>query len=87
MSRGTTPLSVPYANCALCANNTYLIWTNQLTGSHICIGDAFHECVSEDALVHLKTYKYSSVDKSLISRHILRHYVCKDSLLLLNLAD
>ncbi|KAL7771123.1 hypothetical protein CFE70_001065 [Pyrenophora teres f. teres 0-1] len=33
-----------------------------------------HECVSEDALQHLRTYKYSSVDKSFISRYILKHY-------------
>ncbi|KAK4191852.1 putative choline/ethanolaminephosphotransferase [Podospora australis] len=32
------------------------------------------ECVSEEALSHLKTYKYSAVDKSPISNHILRHY-------------
>lgn len=31
--------------------------------------------LSEEALVHLKSYKYSSVDKSLISHYILRHYV------------
>ena len=36
---------------------------------------AKHECVSEDALQHLKTYKYSSVDQSFISRYILKHYV------------
>jgi hypothetical protein len=36
---------------------------------------ARHECVSEDALQHLRTYKYSSVDKSFISRYILKHYV------------
>ncbi|KAH8679827.1 sn-1,2-diacylglycerol cholinephosphotransferase-like protein [Tricladium varicosporioides] len=36
--------------------------------------EAAHECVSEDALVHLKSYKYSSVDKSLISNYILKHY-------------
>ncbi|CAO1598227.1 hypothetical protein XANCAGTX0491_001997 [Xanthoria calcicola] len=36
--------------------------------------EAAHECVCEDALVHLKSYKYSSVDKSLISRYILKHY-------------
>jgi hypothetical protein len=36
---------------------------------------AAHECVSEEALVHLKSYKYSSVDKSLISNYILKHYV------------
>lgn len=35
---------------------------------------AAHECVSDEALSHLKTYKYSSVDKSLISRYILKHY-------------
>ncbi|KAI6789814.1 sn-1,2-diacylglycerol cholinephosphotransferase-like protein [Hortaea werneckii] len=32
------------------------------------------ECISDDALQHFKTYKYSSVDKSPISNHILRHY-------------
>lgn len=37
---------------------------------------AKHECVSDDALQHLKSYKYSSVDKSFISRYILKHYVC-----------
>lgn len=37
---------------------------------------AVHECVSEEALAHLKSYKYSSVDKSYISYYILRHYVC-----------
>jgi hypothetical protein len=36
---------------------------------------ARNECVSDDALQHLKTYKYSSVDKSFISRYILKHYV------------
>ncbi|KAF2099333.1 hypothetical protein NA57DRAFT_74834 [Rhizodiscina lignyota] len=35
---------------------------------------AAHECISEDALVHLKSYKYSSVDKSPVSYYILRHY-------------
>ena len=40
-----------------------------------CSGTAAHECVSEDALIHLKSYKYSSVDKSLISKYILKHYV------------
>jgi len=39
------------------------------------IEEAAHECVSEEALVHLKSYKYSSVDKSLISNYILKHYV------------
>ncbi|KAL8936141.1 MAG: hypothetical protein Q9216_005089 [Gyalolechia sp. 2 TL-2023] len=38
------------------------------------VGLAAHECVSEDALVHLKSYKYSSVDKSLLSKYILKHY-------------
>jgi hypothetical protein len=36
---------------------------------------AAHECVSEEALQHLRSYKYSSVDKSFISRYILKHYV------------
>lgn len=45
----------------------------KLTWTHI--GKAKVECVSEDALVHLKSYKYSSVDKSPISYYILRHYV------------
>ncbi|KAF2118167.1 ethanolaminephosphotransferase 1 [Lophiotrema nucula] len=35
---------------------------------------AAHECVSDDALQHLRSYKYSSVDKSFISRYILKHY-------------
>ncbi|KAF2662862.1 ethanolaminephosphotransferase 1 [Lophiostoma macrostomum CBS 122681] len=37
-------------------------------------GTAAHECVSEEALQQLKFYKYSSVDQSLISRYILKHY-------------
>ncbi|KAF2151836.1 Choline/ethanolaminephosphotransferase [Myriangium duriaei CBS 260.36] len=36
--------------------------------------EAAHECVSEDALIHLRSYQYSSVDKSFISRYILKHY-------------
>lgn len=39
------------------------------------VESAAAECLSEDALVHLKSYKYSSVDKSWISNNILRHYV------------
>ncbi|KAF2281214.1 ethanolaminephosphotransferase 1 [Westerdykella ornata] len=35
---------------------------------------AAHECVSEEALQHLRLYKYSSVDKSFISRYVLKHY-------------
>ncbi|KAI9805421.1 MAG: hypothetical protein M1825_000672 [Sarcosagium campestre] len=38
------------------------------------IESAAHECLTEDALSHLKSYKYSSVDRSLISRYILKHY-------------
>lgn len=37
--------------------------------------EAAAECVSEDALQHLKTYKYSAVDKSPFSYYILRPYV------------
>ncbi|OTA92535.1 hypothetical protein M434DRAFT_396404 [Hypoxylon sp. CO27-5] len=33
------------------------------------------ECISDDALIHLKSYKYSAVDKSPISNYILRPYV------------
>ncbi|KAI1433842.1 CDP-alcohol phosphatidyltransferase [Xylaria sp. CBS 124048] len=32
------------------------------------------ECVSDDALIHLRSYKYSAVDKSPISHYILRPY-------------
>ncbi|KAK4231820.1 putative choline/ethanolaminephosphotransferase [Podospora fimiseda] len=32
------------------------------------------ECVSDDALIHLKSYKYSSVDKSPISNYVLKHW-------------
>ncbi|KAI9760064.1 MAG: hypothetical protein M4579_001897 [Chaenotheca gracillima] len=35
---------------------------------------AAHEFVSDEALSNLKYYKYSSVDKSLTSRYILKHY-------------
>lgn len=31
--------------------------------------------LSDQAMVHLKSYKYQSVDKSFISNYILRHYV------------
>ena len=51
----------------------YVIWS--AANALALTGTAAHECVSEDALVHLKSYKYSSVDKSLISHYILRHYV------------
>ncbi|RWA12594.1 hypothetical protein EKO27_g2524 [Xylaria grammica] len=32
------------------------------------------ECVSDDALMHLRSYKYSAVDKSPVSNYILRPY-------------
>ncbi|RPA86834.1 Choline/ethanolaminephosphotransferase [Ascobolus immersus RN42] len=32
------------------------------------------ECISPDALQHLKSYKYQAVDKSFVSRYILKHY-------------
>ncbi|KAI1766663.1 CDP-alcohol phosphatidyltransferase [Hypoxylon sp. FL1150] len=35
---------------------------------------AVAECISDDALIHLKSYKYSAVDKSPISYYILRPY-------------
>ena len=39
-----------------------------------CAETAAQDCLSEDALVHLKSYKYSSVDKSLTSYYILQPY-------------
>ncbi|KAK3394491.1 cholinephosphotransferase 1 [Podospora didyma] len=35
---------------------------------------AIAECISDDALIHLKSYQYSAVDKSPISHYILRPY-------------
>ncbi|KAG7149365.1 putative CDP-alcohol phosphatidyltransferase class-I family like protein [Verticillium longisporum] len=35
---------------------------------------AIAECISDDALIHLKSYKYSAVDKSPISKYVLRPY-------------
>ncbi|KAI0126539.1 cholinephosphotransferase 1 [Xylariales sp. AK1849] len=32
------------------------------------------ECISDDALIHLKSYKYSAVDKSPVSKYILGPY-------------
>ncbi|RYP46185.1 hypothetical protein DL768_007580 [Monosporascus sp. mg162] len=32
------------------------------------------ECISDDALIHLRSYKYSAVDKSPISNYVLRHW-------------
>jgi ethanolaminephosphotransferase len=32
------------------------------------------DALSDEALLHLKAYKYSSVDKSLLSNYVLRHY-------------
>ncbi|KAJ8613696.1 hypothetical protein MRB53_036838 [Persea americana] len=43
--------------------------------THDAAETAIAECVSDEALIHLKSYKYSSVDKSYISRYILKHYV------------
>lgn len=39
------------------------------------IGEAAHECVCDEALSHLKSYKYSSVDRSLLSYYVLNPYV------------
>ena len=41
----------------------------------MCTEKAAAECVSDDALRHFKTYKYSSVDKSPVSKYILQPYV------------
>ena len=37
--------------------------------------EAALECVSDEALSHLKSYKYSSVDNSLLTHYVLKHYV------------
>lgn len=62
---------------ALPASFGLLTWapiTNSLAGK------AQIECISDDALIHLKSYKYSSVDKSPVSKYILgpwvRHSIC-----------
>jgi hypothetical protein len=34
------------------------------------------DCLTDEALSHLKTYKYSAVDLSPVSHYVLRHYVC-----------
>jgi ethanolaminephosphotransferase len=36
---------------------------------------ATHECISDDALIHLRSYKYSSVDLSPVSKYILAPWV------------
>ena len=46
-----------------------------IADTNIPQGTAVHECVSEEALVHLKSYKYSSVDRSLLSYYVLNPYV------------
>jgi hypothetical protein len=33
------------------------------------------ECISDDALVHFKSYKYSSVDLSPVSKYVLGPFV------------
>lgn len=35
------------------------------------------DSLSDDALMPLKSYKYQSVDKSFISRYVLKHYVLR----------
>lgn len=50
-----------------------LICSQTQASAHIVSTTA--DPLSDQAMAHLKTYKYQSVDKSLISNHILRHYV------------
>lgn len=42
----------------------------------LSVATAAQDSLSDEALLPLKTYKYSSVDKSYISNYILKHYVC-----------
>ena len=36
---------------------------------------AVAECISDEALIHLRSYKYSAVDKSPVSKYILGPWV------------
>ena len=70
VSTPTNPMSPSKRKCLLLnCTKDHLLTSVRRTG------EAAHECVSEEALIHLKSYKYSSVDKSFISNYILKHYV------------
>lgn len=48
----------------------------EVAANHIGgVEQAVAECISDDALIHLKSYKYSSVDKSPVSKYILGPWV------------
>ncbi|PKS12831.1 hypothetical protein jhhlp_001043 [Lomentospora prolificans] len=51
------------------SKNRKLIFASQHS-----VGEAKAECISDDALIHLKSYKYSAVDKSPVSYYILGPY-------------
>lgn len=59
------------AHLRLRSDSNRMTFTNMLAS----VEAAAAESLSEDALVHLKSYKYSSVDESYISNYILKHYV------------
>lgn len=59
------------AHLRLRSDSNRTTFTNMLAS----VEAAAAESLSEDALVHLKSYKYSSVDESYISNYILKHYV------------
>lgn len=74
------PSSKASTNCYHRFPGVEFLWLARLMNSAIANSprteeEAVHECVSEDALVHLKSYKYSSVDNSLLTRYVMRHYV------------
>lgn len=54
-------------------HNFYSLNPIYLQATHNAAG--FPESLSDETLAPLKTYKYSSVDKSFTSRFILKHYV------------
>ncbi|OBT89459.1 hypothetical protein VE02_02043 [Pseudogymnoascus sp. 03VT05] len=58
------------AHLRLRSDSNRTTFTNMLAN----VEAAAAESLSEDALVHLKSYKYSSVDESYISNYILKHY-------------
>ena len=54
-------------------------WVSEECANVLCewtgSSNADPDALSPEALSHLKTYKYQSVDKSFVSRYVLKHYV------------
>lgn len=56
------------------ASNTFF-YSIEAKQTLFLLEKAVAECISDDALIHLKSYKYSSVDKSPISKYVLGPWV------------